>query len=363
MFAPLTIRSRPQAPARARPASATPGSRAPTPLVCFLVAVWVVAATGCGGGDGGTPAAPTPPPAGIDNSQRTAAAATVATTHPDCQAVAPFYWEIGDRNRPRASASVDVIGEPGWRADSTMGIASASKWLYGAYVAELRSGTLTADDIRFLSFRSGYRNLKSCGPGQTVDGCLAFPPGNGSYSPEDDGYFFYNGGHMQKHASQNGLGAMDDAALASAVLSKLGPELPLSYTVPQPAGGVRTTPAGYAAFLRKLLDGRLKLGGLLGSNPVCTNPRTCPRAHASPSPSGESWHYSIGHWVEDDPGVGDGAFSSAGSFGFYPWIDATRTWYGVLARQVNTPDDEKDGFASVACGRRIRRAWISGSAS
>ena len=54
----------------------------------------------------------------------------------------------------------------------------------------------------------------------------------------------------------------------------------------------------------------------------------------TPVPSTESWHYSIGHWVEDDPAVGDGAFSSAGAFGFYPWIDASKTYYGVLAREA-----------------------------
>ena len=30
--------------------------------------------------------------------------------------------------------------------------------------------------------------------------------------------------------------------------------------------------------------------------------------------------------------AGDGAFSSPGLFGFYPWIDAGKTYYGVLAR-------------------------------
>lgn len=72
-------------------------------------------------------------------------------------------------------------------------------------------------------------------------------------------------------------------------------------------------------------------------------------------PSSESWHYSIGHWVEDDPVVGDGAFSSAGSFGFYPWIDADKTTYGVLARS----ESAGNGIDSVDCGRLVRRAWIT----
>ena len=69
----------------------------------------------------------------------------------------------------------------------------------------------------------------------------------------------------------------------------------------------------------------------------------------------ESWHYSVGHWVEDDPVVGDGAYSSAGLFGFYPWIDASKTYYGIVGRVI--PDGAMD---SVECGRIIRKAWLSG---
>ena len=92
----------------------------------------------------------------------------------------------------------------------------------------------------------------------------------------------------------------------------------------------------------------------LGTHPVCTNPRTCANAENAPSPPGESWHYSIGHWVEDDPDVGDGAFSSPGAFGFYPWIDRTKTSYGVLARSA-----ANGAIASVYCGRLIRKAWAT----
>lgn len=76
----------------------------------------------------------------------------------------------------------------------------------------------------------------------------------------------------------------------------------------------------------------------------------------APIPPGESWHYSIGHWVEDDPVVGDGAFSSPGAFGFYPWIDATKSYYGILARNVSGAGSVGD---SVDCGRLIRKAWTT----
>jgi len=163
---------------------------------------------------------------------------------------------------------------------------------------------------------------------------------------------------MQKHASLAGLGAMGDAALSAAVRGQVGTDVNLAYTQPQPAGGVASTAGDYARYLRKLLGGQLRMGQLLGSNAVCTNPSTCGgTAIAAPIPQTESWHYSIGHWVEDDPVVGDGAFSSPGAFGFYPWIDASKTWYGVLARR----GDAGSGIDSVLCGREIRKAWVTGA--
>ena len=54
----------------------------------------------------------------------------------------------------------------------------------------------------------------------------------------------------------------------------------------------------------------------------------------------------------------DGAVSSAGAFGFYPWLNQARDTYGILARK----DEAGTGFASVRCGRLIRKAWETGVA-
>jgi hypothetical protein len=94
---------------------------------------------------------------------------------------------------------------------------------------------------------------------------------------------------------------------------------------------VASTAQDYARFLRKLLDGSLPLGPLLGTRAVCTNPSNCTQALSTPVPLNESWGYSLGHWVESDPLVGDGAVSSA-------------------------------GVESAACGRLIRKAWVTGTA-
>jgi hypothetical protein len=291
----------------------------------------------------------------LGDSQRIAAAtATAQSSTNDCAAVRPFYWEIGTRESLKASGSVGS----GVTARTRLPYASASKWLYGAYVVQRRQGVLTAGDIQMLTFRSGFTTLKGCEPTQSVDVCLA-SGNNGQYNALTDGRFYYNGGHMQKHASMIGLGAMNNAGLASAMSAQLGSDIAIGYSQPQLAGGGVGTSETYARFLRKLLGGQLRLGGMLGSSPVCTNPATCgvDQALYTPVPPQESWSYSLGHWVESDPLVGDGAFSSPGAFGFYPWIDAGRSFYGILARAV--PNGAR---GSALCGRQIRKAWSTGVA-
>lgn len=299
-------------------------------------------------------------PGPINDAERIRAATAAAEGDANaCAAIRPFYWELGDEAGRIVSGSVQTGGgAPVYTSASVMSIASASKWLYGAYVVERRQGVLTSDDIRFLTFRSGYTDFNRCLPDHTVDECVAYEQ-NGVHSPATDGRFSYGGGHMQKHASLLGLGPLANAGLAAEMRAQLGTELALAYSQPRLGGGVVTSADVYAAFLRKLLAGSLRMGTLLGSHAVCTNPVTCPVGEAvnSPVPTDMSWHYSLGHWVEDDPEVGDGAFSSAGAFGFYPWIDADRRWYGIVARASLGGGN---GFDSQACGQLIRTAWIEG---
>lgn len=310
-----------------------------------------------------TPAGTTPadPPLA---TRQLAASRTAQSAGNACSTIRPFYWELGDRARPLAGGSVKAAGSSaGYDAQTVMNIASASKWLYGAYVVERRQGALTAEDLQFLNFRSGYTSFgfSGCEPQDTVASCVARGD-NGVQTPGIVDKFFYNGGHMQKHASLPwpgmALGALDNAALALEMRRVLGRDIALSYTQPQLPGGVRTSAADYALFLRKLLGGQLRMGALLGSHPVCTNPATCSEAVYSPVDPSLSWHYSIGHWVEDDPVAGDGAFSSAGAFGFYPWVDASKAYYGIVARVSMAGE----GAESAACGAQIRQAWMSGVA-
>jgi hypothetical protein len=326
---------------------------------------WIVLIAACKGSDpaGADGAVPAIDATAIDAPivDRVAAATTTAQTNALCTAIAPFYWEIGDVNALLASGS---IGTDAPNATTVMAIASASKWLFGGYAIEKLSAMPSADDITLMNFTSGYAGFASdaCPPAGTVDDCLA--GASGMIVPSAVGKFDYNGAHLQTLASRMGLGSMKNAALAAEVRSQIGAEIAINYSEPQPAGGVYTSADQYVLFLRKLLVGSttpLLLATMLGDDTVCTNPNTCADAVYSPIPKGsstESWHYGLAHWIEDDPIVGDGAFSSAGAFGFYPWVDSTRTLYGVLARK----GDAGQGYDSAQCGRLIRKAWVTGIA-
>jgi hypothetical protein len=314
--------------------------------------------TACGGDSGSSESGGNPPPpGGLTDQQRVQAATDTAENNDLCMAIRPFYWEIGNATAAVASGSLNSASSATtYTANSRMSIASASKWLYASYVVERRGGALTAEDYRHLNFQSGYTNFTECLVTQTVGECEGYLD-NGVYTPAHDGKFFYNSGHMQKHATLLGLGPLGNALLADEMKTQLGTEVAIAYTQPQLAGGAFMSSSAYALLLRKMLSGQLRMGSMLGTHAVCTNPTSCPAAVLAPIRLRESWHYSIGHWVEDDPAVGDGAFSSAGAFGFYPWIDASKTYYGVVARAAAA-----GALESVDCGRLIRKAWITGVA-
>lgn len=381
----------------------------------------------CSGPDGSASASATltvAPPL----SQRIAAArATAGNTAPtsSCGAISQnasgsndgFYWEIGDQggivgdaaSGSSAAGSVQPAGAGGtnYSRTSALMVASASKWIYGAYVAERLAQqhggqwSLPAATVPFLHFTSGYDNMTDHCPAvvtPTVQDCLNYANGsgpgaepNGTLSPGDVGRFYYNSGHLEVLEGgaapaiagvMNGAGD-DDSALASAVVSAFaarGVKLSLSYVAPILAGGVMTTPGDYAAFLQGIIrpSNPLLMAHFLNataSDPyaVCTNPGDphCvdsggnPLAIYTPIPASVSWHYSITHWIEDDPASGDGSFSSPGKFGFYPWIDATKTYYGIVARYDNSmPLSKQDApyYKSVVCGAAIRKAFMSGQA-
>jgi len=309
---------------------------------------------------------------------KTSAAAAIATANDNslCTGIYPFYWEIGDATGTLLSASqgVDSQGNP-ITAQTSMDVASAAKWLYGIYLVQVRgaAANLTATDVNFLHMTSGYTNMggddhpagtcPSSDSPDTVNQCLTLinPVDQLPYDYQDPstiGFFDYDGGHIQNHGGlYSPIGNTPNTSLGAKISAQLGKGVNIIYSQPLLPGGVYTTPSQFALVLTHIVDGSLHMHDALGTFPVCTVASDTCQALNSPIP--EAWHYSIAHWVEDDPEYnGDGAFSAPGGQGFYPWVEAAKNYYGLLARATTGPD--KQGFQSVQCGRLIRHAWDTG---
>jgi hypothetical protein len=322
----------------------------------------------CGGGGSSPPdVQPPPPPPGDPYAANKDAATKTAINNALCKAIAPFYFEIGDSTGALLSGSIGTKSDnTQYKSTDTMNIASSSKWLFGAYAVEVRNGVLDpVNDIALLNFTSGWSNFNnaSCQNTATVAVC-----NNGARDTNEQANhsFHYNAGHLQTWASNNAATkGLVNATLATEVQRVLGSGVTLQYFEPQLAGGVITTPAAYAAFLRKLLgpSPALKMGTLLGSSPACTLPSVSCNA-SLPAVVPEAWHYSLAHWVEDDPANNPTddyfAYSSGGALGFYPWVDKTKTLYGLIAREQIGLGGE--GYDSGQCGRVIRVAWKTATA-
>lgn len=273
----------------------------------------------------------------ITLSEQVKAAKKTATTEASCVLIKPFYWEIGDELSALVSGS-SGIGAP--TAKTSLDIASASKWIFSAYVVEKRSGALTSKDKDALRFLSGYDQFSNCFGSSTVARCFK-AVSNYEVTPAHVGKFSYSGGHMQKLAVDMGLGEMNSRELASEINYPL--KTKVSFNIPQPAGGMETTSQDYGFFLRRLLNRELKLGEKLATDAV----------EASNGPAPQNWKYSYGHWVE----AGEKVVSSPGLFGFYPWIDKSKKLYGIIGRKSF---HHNAYLKSIECGQKIRHAFITG---
>ncbi|MGH8282570.1 MAG: hypothetical protein ACRESE_01835, partial [Gammaproteobacteria bacterium] len=238
------------------------------------------------------------------------------------------------------------------------------------------AANLTATDIPFMNFTSGYSNMGSDAQAVTctapasgadsINYCLTLSGTSGAYDSQDPntvGKFAYDSGHEENHAGQfqPEINALDASALGPAIVTGLGVNgITLAYNHPLLAGGIYANANDYSAILRAVLSGQLYMLGALGTHAVCA--WVGQGCNAARSPQGtEHWHYSIGHWVEDDASQGDdGAFSSPGAFGFDPWIEANKTYYGVISRMAPPGNGNQQGFASALCARQLRAAWETG---
>ncbi len=320
-----------------------------------------------------------PNTAGPPTTSSVTAAEQTAQNATSCTALQPFYWEIGDAQGALASGSSTQTGGTAVTAATKLLLASASKWIYGMYVVQNRGGAanLSAADVKFLNFTSGYSYMDTLTQSATctapatgadsINYCLTLPsstPGEtyASHNAATDGVFDYDGGHEENHAGQlqpeiNGLDTTQLGAAIAAGLNVSG--ITLRYNQPLLAGGIFASANDYSAILRAVLAGRLGMLDALGTNAVCAWVGAGCDAASSPAVT-VKWHYSIAHWIEDDPATGDGAFSSPGAFGFYPWIESNKRFYGVISRYAPANGEIQNGLASSQCGHALRTAWETG---
>lgn len=331
----------------------------------------------------------------LTNQQRSDAALKTVANNSACKTLTPFYWEIGDGKGALSSGTGGDNSTTAPNSATQMSVASASKFPFAAYV--LQRYTLAdienAGYLPYFNHTSGYHamGIWACAdPGQDVVGvCFNSNSNstgniNNTRTTADIGKFYYDSGHQQayvdntlKKSGSLDLSLYTRAALAMETKSQLGQELLLTFATPVAAGGFSMSANDFAIILRKIINGSLRMKSYLGAKPICawTNMPGCDAAFSpvnqnKPGPvnniSNEKWHYSIGHWVEDDPVVGDGAFSSFGLWGFYPWIDKTKSYYGIIARydtNIYVDDATTEPFIeSMHCGRLVRKAWFTGIA-
>lgn len=280
-----------------------------------------------------------------------------------CDDVRPFYWEIGGE-----SGSPIVSGQVGgttYDRNTVMGIASASKWIFGAYVLERYlgppTGTSGATIISALNMSEGHTSFSpvSCAFTTYVNGCHVIGS-NDDVDGSKVGYFNYGGGDGQYAAADTGLlalNAKNKTTLLAEVNSYLSLDSDFSYNFPAVAGGMSASAAAYAEFLQNLMNGTYTMSYYLGDNAVTTQCAEC----SSPFGTADV-HYSYFHWIEDNSGgtlpnstvltAGDGSFSSPGALGFYPWISADQETYGIVAT------DDASFQESYVCGKAIREAYF-----
>ncbi len=288
----------------------------------------------------------------ISDIQRTAAVKATVKNNKLCTQLGDFYWEIGDKNGVLGSGKRGFF----FGRNTLYQLASSSKFPFIAYLLEKKIKEPTPEQLPYMQMSSGYSgyNPGYCIFASTVSGCFHLWEADTRNDPQV-GLFNYSDGHDNKLAIDLGMGSYSIFSLTRELRSTLGNDTGFFYSIPDVVGGLNATAAGYAKFLQNLLSQKYRLYNFLGTHPICTYPKACSTAVRSPLK--ENWHYSLNHWVEDDPVNGDGAFSSVGLYGFYPWISADKKLYGILARS-GLP--ELSAWPSVKCGRSLRKAWVTG---
>lgn len=247
-----------------------------------------------------------------------------------------------------ASASKLLLGLTAWLLveDGTLSPATRASTLIDFWSrdpADPRSAVVLEQLFGFTSGFNGTSEDASCiGDGSfTLRRCVrAIHDAGVDTAPGQS--FNYGNEHMQIAALMMSAarGQSIDAIMRQRLLDRVGASTETRYTLgagdnPTYAGGMRSTGEDYGRVLTALLKGGLVsnrsgfLADRVGSRPLATVPQAISRNQLA-------WRYGWGFWKEC---VGPSyvqaceerpVISSAGAFGFTPWIDFARGYWAVI---------------------------------
>lgn len=342
--------------------------------VRWLVGAGLILATAaCGGGGSAAPSPAPPPTVTLPPAPTPTPPSPPVVVAPDFSAVRSridrfavqdVALVVGDRSgvlfryqrgamtttRPVfiASATKLLLGTTAWLLveDRALSIATPVNSLVDFWSRDAADARSRVTFGQLFAFTSGFNgtaeqpscigeasvSLRTC-VGQIHDGGLDSPP---------DQSFNYGNEHMQiaALAMVQARGRSVDAIMRERLLDRLGVSAETRYTLgagdnPTYSGGMRSTGEDYGLVLAAILRGDIFadragfLADRVAQRPVATVPGAI-------SQNRLAWHYGFGFWKECagaayTPSC-DAApvISSAGAFGFTPWIDFSRGYWAVI---------------------------------
>jgi CubicO group peptidase (beta-lactamase class C family) len=297
---------------------------------------------------------------------------------------------VGDKDKILYTHAKGTMTNEG-SIDTVLPIASASKWLTGATIMRLiERKVLALDDhpqkyiswwttnpkdkrsevtlAQLISMTSGFSGEPWCVYKAEADfeACAReMYQSHHRYKPGST--FHYTASHMHIAA----LMASNATGLPWPQLFRENVAIPLGMTSSEfnspsvgnswPAGGAVSTGMDYAKFLQGMLAGKV----FAESRDIFYADRTPSPVKIAFSPYRNYFHYSFGFWREcydlawskkcDQQVIA----SSGGAWGWFPWIDFERGYYGVIARYSTDPKERGSILLSVEMRVHIEKALAS----
>ena len=299
----------------------------------------------------------------------------------DGSEVASLVVMFGDRN------GIRFVHEKGARRDQVFPIASASKLVTAILILKLvEQGVLSLDDrpqqylgglgwtndpedarsrvtlAQLLSFTSGFtggtglagdEGIDCINDGTTSEGetsleaCVMSIYEN-HFSDEPGTSFFYGPAHMHIAAAMavQATGQPWGRLFRRFLYQPLGMTGFSNYSLPtienpRASGGLVMSGENYAKLLTALISGELLTAESIAELTRDHTPLGTRFVSVPPTADEHGdWHYGFGCWREcrapeySDACDGPIVISSPGAFGFYPWFDLDRGYWGVIATQI-----------------------------